>query len=57
MTDICFTDAVLSGKSQRTALLDVLGYHNAFDVRSPECLDILDPLAEREREGARAQTG
>ncbi len=54
---LCSTDAVRDGKSQGPALLDVLGRHSAFDFRSLGHLDVLDVLAEREREAARDEIG
>lgn len=54
---LCSTDAIRDGKSQRPALLDVLGHHNASYVRSLGRLDVLDVLAEQEREAARDEIG
>lgn len=57
ITDFAPTDAILHGKPQRPALLDVLGHHSALDLRRPGRLGVLDELAEREREAARDEVG
>ena len=54
---LCPTGAIPDGKSQNPALLGVLGRYNTFDFRSLGHLDILDVLAEREREATRDEIG